>query len=76
MTASDPKKILKQIATKPAKVKKMEKHNLSKERKYGAKTKKCKRCGRTGAHIGKYGINLCRQCFRQVATKIGFKKYT
>ena len=25
--------------------------------------------------VRKYGLNLCRQCFREVAEKIGFKKY-
>ena len=24
---------------------------------------------------GKYGLYLCRQCFREVATRLGFKKY-
>ncbi len=26
-------------------------------------------------HVAKYGLNLCRQCFRDIASKIGFKKY-
>ncbi|MEA3430982.1 MAG: 30S ribosomal protein S14 [Nanoarchaeota archaeon] len=52
------------------------KHNAPKERNSGAAKKKCKRCGRPRAHIEKYGINLCRQCFREVATKIGFKKFS
>ncbi|OIO62227.1 30S ribosomal protein S14 [Candidatus Woesearchaeota archaeon CG1_02_33_12] len=38
--------------------------------------KRCERCGRAGGHIGKYGLNLCRQCFREISTKIGFKKYS
>ncbi len=76
MTASDPKKVLKQIGKKSAKLKKFEKHNLSKPRKFGESTKKCSRCGRTGAHIGKYGVNLCRQCFREISKEIGFKKYS
>lgn len=75
MTTSNPRKVLKQIGNKPAKVKKFEKHNLPKERKFGESTKPCARCGRTGAHISKYGIELCRQCFRDIATNIGFKKY-
>jgi len=25
--------------------------------------------------VSRYGINLCRQCFREVAPKMGFKKY-
>ncbi|MEM1903602.1 MAG: 30S ribosomal protein S14, partial [Pyrobaculum sp.] len=27
------------------------------------------------AVIRKYGINLCRRCFREVAPQLGFKKY-
>ena len=38
--------------------------------------RRCKNCGRTGGHISKYGIHLCRQCFREYATEIGFKKYS
>ncbi|KYK24646.1 30S ribosomal protein S14 [Euryarchaeota archaeon SM23-78] len=48
---------------------------MPRERKFGRTTKKCRRCGRTAAHIKKYGLNFCRQCFREVAHKIGFKKY-
>ncbi|MFH1506411.1 MAG: 30S ribosomal protein S14 [archaeon] len=48
---------------------------MPKERKFGKNSKKCSRCGRTGAHVGKYGLELCRQCFREIAAKLGFKKY-
>ena len=76
MTASDWKKILKQLKKKPAKMDRFIRHNKPKERKIGVTTKKCERCGRFGAHISSYGLNLCRQCFRQIATEIGFKKYS
>jgi small subunit ribosomal protein S14 len=76
MTTSDPKKILNQIKHKPAKIAKYKKYNLPKPRKFGETTKKCKRCGRTGGHISKYGLHLCRQCFRELATKLGFEKYS
>jgi len=46
-----------------------------KERKFGKVTHRCKRCGSTKGVIRKYGINLCRKCFREVAEEIGFKKY-
>ena len=36
----------------------------------------CQRCGRKQGLIGKYGIWLCRQCFREVARGMGFKKYS
>ncbi|MFC4988089.1 MULTISPECIES: 30S ribosomal protein S14 [Saliphagus] len=35
----------------------------------------CQRCGRKQGLVGKYDINLCRQCFREVARDMGFKKY-
>jgi len=35
----------------------------------------CRRCGRKGRGIiRKYGLNLCRQCFREIAPKLGFRK--
>ena len=76
MTYSDYKKVFKQLKSKPKKLKKYTKHNAPKERSCGKNLRKCRRCGRVGGHIKKYGINLCRQCFREVSTKIGFKKYS
>ena len=75
MTASDYKKMIKQLINKPAKLQKFLKHNKPKDRKFGISTRKCRICGRLGGHIRKYGINLCRQCFRENALKLGFKKY-
>jgi len=37
--------------------------------------RECRRCGREQGLVGKYDIFLCRQCFREVAPKMGFKKY-
>jgi len=76
MTASDYKKILKQLKDKPAKMEKFIRHNKPKDRKIGVASKKCERCGRFGAHIKSYGLNLCRHCFREIATEIGFNKYS
>jgi small subunit ribosomal protein S14 len=76
MTASDHRKAFKQLKAKPAKLAKFIKHNKPKKRSCGNALRKCKRCGRNGAHIQKYGIGLCRQCFREVAKNIGFKKYS
>lgn len=75
MTTSHHSKVLKQIGEKPGKVAKYRKHNLPKERKHGESTRPCTRCGRTGGHIRRYGLHLCRQCFRENATEIGFKQY-
>ncbi len=75
MTTTDHTKVIKQLQSKPGKMAKHAKYSVPKQRKGGALNKKCKRCGRTGGHISKYGLNLCRQCFRDIATRIGFKKY-
>ena len=76
MSYSDHKKEFKQLKVKPAKLKKYVKHNAPKERSCGVSLKKCRRCGRVRGHISKYGLDLCRQCFREIATKIGFKKFS
>ena len=75
MTTSDYKKVLAQLKPKPAKYKKFIKHNAPKERSCGRAKKSCRRCGRARAHIDKYGLDLCRQCFRNIAASIGFKKF-
>ena len=76
MTTSSYVKILKQLKSKPAKCAKFKKHNEPIKRTCGSALRKCRRCGRTHAHIQKYGLNLCRQCFREIAPGIGFKKYS
>ncbi len=75
MTAGNYKKVFKQLKNKPVILKKFLKHNAPKPRKNGINSKPCKICGRLGAHIQKYGLDICRQCFRDNATKLGFKKY-
>ena len=44
-------------------------------RKYGKGRTICRRCRRTGGVIRKYGLYYCRQCMREVAKSVGFKKY-
>ncbi len=34
----------------------------------------CSVCKTNRGMIHKYGLNICRRCFREVAEKIGFKK--
>ncbi len=46
-----------------------------KKKKYG-RIEGCERCGRKRGIIRKYGMHLCRQCFREVAEEMGFKKYS
>jgi len=76
MTQSDWKKLYKQIRKKPGIGKKFLKHNKPKKRTTGMARYRCERCGRIGAHVGQYGLNFCRQCFREIAQEIGFKKYS
>ena len=76
MTTSDHRKVYKQLKVSPARLAKYKKHNAPKKRTTGEMLHKCRRCGRTGAHISKYGLKLCRQCFRQKAKELGFKKYS
>mgnify|MGYP003970102357 FL=1 len=76
MTASDWRKALKLFRNKPAMKAKYIKHNKPKDRTTGIARKKCERCGRYGAMINSYGLNLCRHCFREIAEDLGFKKYS
>ena len=76
MTTSDWQKVFKQLKNKPVKLKKYLKHNAPKKREFGVASKPCKLCGRYGAHIRSYDINLCRTCFREQAKLIGFKKFS
>ena len=38
------------------------------------KNLRCTVCGSVKGLIHKYGLNICRRCFREVAPSIGFKK--
>lgn len=76
MTTSDHTKILNQISNKPGKVAKYNKYNTKKRPEKGQTSKKCSLCGRTGGHISKYGLKICRQCFRDNAQELGFKKFS
>lgn len=76
MTSSDWRNVLKQLDAKPVIREKFLKHNKPKDRKMGISTRKCERCGRFGAHIKSFGLNLCRHCFREIAPEIGFEKYS
>jgi len=40
------------------------------------KARKCKMCGVRAGLIRKYGLNICRRCFKEVAEKMGFSKYS
>jgi len=46
-----------------------------KPRRFGKGSRYCGRCGNYTGLIQKYNLLLCRQCFREVAEKLGFTKY-
>lgn len=37
--------------------------------------KKCRLCGNVRGLISKYGLYVCRKCFRENAEDLGFRKY-
>lgn len=76
MTTSNHTKVLKQIGKKPGKYAKYLKHNVKKDRKEVHSVRKCRLCGRTGGHVSQYDLGICRQCFRDNASSLGFKKYS
>ncbi len=49
---------------------------IKKQHKFGKGAYICRKCGRTGGVIRKYDLMYCRQCFREEAGNIGFKKYS
>ncbi|MBI4175834.1 MAG: 30S ribosomal protein S14 [Candidatus Aenigmarchaeota archaeon] len=69
-------RVFKSIAHKPVKAARYKKFNKSKPRKFGRMLKRCRKCNRTGGMNHKYGLNYCRQCFREDAEKLGFRKYS
>ncbi len=42
---------------------------------YGLGTRKCRVCGTVRGLIRKYGLDICRRCFREYANDIGFVTY-
>ena len=43
-------------------------------RNYGKGSRQCRVCGARQGLIRKYGLNICRRCFREYANDLGFKK--
>ena len=76
MTSSDWKKAFKQLDQKPVKKAKYIKFNSPKKRSCGRNNIRCRVTGRRRGVIRKYGLYICRQSFREMATKLGFKKYS
>jgi len=67
---------IRKIAVSKTRRKKFLRNNSVKKRSFGKSLKKCKRCGGgNGSTISRYGLNVCRRCFREIAQVIGFTKY-
>ncbi|KAA8568033.1 hypothetical protein EYC84_008454 [Monilinia fructicola] len=47
---------------------------MSRPRTYGKGARGCRVCTHKAGLIRKYGLNICRQCFREKASDIGFVK--
>ena len=47
---------------------------FSRPRGYGKGARGCRVCTHGAGLIRKYGLNICRQCFREKSTDIGFIK--
>nr|ACO10784.1 40S ribosomal protein S29 [Caligus rogercresseyi] len=48
--------------------------HYSRPRKYGQGSRQCRACSNRHGLIRKYKLDMCRQCFREYAGDIGFKK--
>jgi ribosomal protein S14 len=55
--------------------KKNDKHNQKKKKNPKYEKPVCRVCGGNRGMIHKYGIRLCRRCFKDNAARIGFDKY-
>jgi ribosomal protein S14 len=58
----------------------MGKKKVSEEKRLKLKFKgkglrKCKFCGNARGVIRKYGLYVCRRCFREIGESIGFRKF-
>ncbi|KAK9462193.1 40S ribosomal protein uS14 [Lipomyces oligophaga] len=47
---------------------------FSHPRTYGKGSRQCRVCAHSAGIIRKYGLNICRQCFREYSKDIGFVK--
>ncbi len=44
------------------------------KKQYGRGAQECQLCGRKQGLVRRYHVNFCRQCFREWAQRLGFKK--
>jgi len=52
------------------------KQRVKKKIKMDAREQRCRVCGNNRGMVHKYGLNMCRKCFREHAESIGFEKYS
>lgn len=48
---------------------------MAKKLPKGRKGRTCENCGTSNGVIRKYGMMICRKCFREKAERLGFKKF-
>ncbi|KAK9895838.1 putative ribosomal protein S29.e.A, cytosolic [Cystobasidium minutum MCA 4210] len=46
----------------------------SRPKTYGKGSRQCKRCHHQAGLVRKYGLDVCRQCFREIHHLVGFSK--
>ena len=49
--------------------------SVKKIRKFGKGTIECRKCQKKRGVISKYGLRYCRNCFKELAKELGFKKF-
>jgi small subunit ribosomal protein S14 len=54
---------------------KIDKVKIKEREVYRGRIVGCVLCDRKRGLVRRYGLNLCRQCFRDKAPELGFKKY-
>ncbi|KAI6709858.1 40S ribosomal protein S29 [Diplocarpon mali] len=69
--------LIKTLPDPQEKVDKMSHESVwnSRPRTYGKGARACRVCTHKAGLIRKYGLNICRQCFREKAYDIGFVKH-
>ncbi len=56
-------------------VAKKQKSKNDKMKKRSVGVRECKICGTRKGMIRKYGLGICRRCFKERATDLGWEKY-
>ncbi|MFH1285645.1 MAG: 30S ribosomal protein S14 [Candidatus Micrarchaeota archaeon] len=62
-------------AEKKARKKKIPFEKKARIKFMGRGLRACRFCGNSSGLIRKYGLGICRRCFREVGESIGFRKF-